>query len=639
MCDNNLVICAICRQVKRLPSQSGIGTSRIDSAFVDGVVHTSSKKLLKKIDKHRDCKAHKLAAEIVKQSGKRDLEKVVEKQRRRNEIEFESRYSETMRLFRTAYVVAKYHLSFCCYTHLVDLQIENGLDMGTLLFSDHACADIIEHIASEMRTQLIEHILERSRKLSLMLDESTSLSRYSALIVYVRCLVEEKPVNYFLDLVDLNALDSSSIHSCLMSCLERHGLSCEKLKGKLIGLASDGASTMTGVHHGLGQLMKGDFPSLFTIHCQAHRLELAVNQAVRSVNSISHFQMFVDSLYSLYSRSPKNQRELEAAASDVGVELLRVGRMFDVRWVFSSFQAVKALWRDFPALCKHLGDSALSGSGRDKAKFSGLLKKMTAFMFIAELALLKDCLRELKSLSLFLQSRNAQITECYTRIRITLVAIQGIKDKDGQSYTKFISEFEEKGSFKGVHISSSDKEKHDAYSHRQQFCQALVDNLNQRFMEATDVVKSITVLDQTLWPEEEAERLLYGEVEVKRLSKTLGLNSSVILDQFRMLKAGYSEGEDLKSFKNDLMCLPISTAECERGFSEMNLARCKLRNALTISRVSQLLFLKINGPQLHNFNTAKYVRSWINKGHRSATSQNRRSTAADPEDVRHTVFM
>ena len=181
---------------------------------------------------------------------------------------------------------------------------------------------------------------------------------------------------------------------------------------------------------------------------------------------------------------------------------------------------------------------------------------MTAFVFVAELALLKDCLRELKSLSLFLQSRNAQITECYTRIRITLVAIQAIKDKDGQSYTKFISEFEQNGSFKGIQISSSDKERSDAYSHRQQFCQALVDNLNQRFMEATDVVKSITVLDQTLWPEEE-ERLLYGEVEVKKLSKALQLNISLILDLFRMLKAGHSEGEDFKSFKNDLTCLPI----------------------------------------------------------------------------------
>lgn len=78
---------------------------------------------------------------------------------------------------------------------------------------------------------------------------------------------------------------------------------------------------MTGVHHGLGQLMKSDFTLLFTNHCQTHRLVLAVNRAVSSVNSVSHFQMFVDSLYSLCSQSPKNQRELEAAASDVGVEL------------------------------------------------------------------------------------------------------------------------------------------------------------------------------------------------------------------------------------------------------------------------------------------------------------------------------
>ena len=31
-------------------------------------------------------------------------------------------------------------------------------------------------------------------------------------------------MNYFLDLVDLDAFDSSSIHRVLMSCLERHGL-------------------------------------------------------------------------------------------------------------------------------------------------------------------------------------------------------------------------------------------------------------------------------------------------------------------------------------------------------------------------------------------------------------------------------
>ena len=54
----------------------------------------------------------------------------------------------------------------------------------------------------------------------------------------------------FFNFVDLDALDSSSIHRVLMSCLERHGLPCEKLKGKILGLAFDSTSTMTGVHLG-----------------------------------------------------------------------------------------------------------------------------------------------------------------------------------------------------------------------------------------------------------------------------------------------------------------------------------------------------------------------------------------------------
>ena len=113
--------------------------------------------------------------------------------------------------------------------------------------------------------------------------------------------------------------------------------------------------------------------------------------------------------------------------------------MFDVRWVFSSFQAVNTIWRDFPALRKHLSDSASSVTGKKKAKYSGLIKKMTTF---TELALLKDCLRELKSLTLYFESRDAQISKCYCRIRNAHVTMKAIKDNYGRSYTKIISEFD-----------------------------------------------------------------------------------------------------------------------------------------------------------------------------------------------------
>jgi hypothetical protein len=56
----------------------------------------------------------------------------------------------------------------------------------------------------------------------------------------------------------------------------------------------------------------------------AHRLELAVKQAVDDATSESHFRDLIDSIYKLFSISPKNQRELIEAAGQTVTQLLKV---------------------------------------------------------------------------------------------------------------------------------------------------------------------------------------------------------------------------------------------------------------------------------------------------------------------------
>jgi hypothetical protein len=50
----------------------------------------------------------------------------------------------------------------------------------------------------------------------------------------------------------------------------------------------------------------------------AHRLELGVKDVADSLNAISHFQLFLDSLYSFYSRSPKNQSQIREISQELG---------------------------------------------------------------------------------------------------------------------------------------------------------------------------------------------------------------------------------------------------------------------------------------------------------------------------------
>jgi hypothetical protein len=57
------------------------------------------------------------------------------------------------------------------------LQEANGLEMGRILQSNHACPDICHIIASEMRKNLVKYIIENDPKLGFMIDESAAISK------------------------------------------------------------------------------------------------------------------------------------------------------------------------------------------------------------------------------------------------------------------------------------------------------------------------------------------------------------------------------------------------------------------------------------------------------------------------------
>ena len=52
---------------------------------------------------------------------------------------------------------------------------------------------------------------------------------------------------------------------------------------KLAALVCDGASMMTGCKAGVGALLRTKQPSLLTVHCMAHRLELALKDVSKKV--------------------------------------------------------------------------------------------------------------------------------------------------------------------------------------------------------------------------------------------------------------------------------------------------------------------------------------------------------------------
>jgi hypothetical protein len=107
---------------------------------------------------------------------------------------------------------------------------------------------------------------------------------------------------------------------------------------------------MLGRHAGVVRyLVEMQYPNLIVSHCSNRRLEIAVNDVVREMSAVCHIKTFFDKLYVVYSASPKNKAELQSVALQLSIRLNTIGR-----WVSSSARPVRAIWKNYPALYKHV---------------------------------------------------------------------------------------------------------------------------------------------------------------------------------------------------------------------------------------------------------------------------------------------
>ena len=443
--------CLVCKKAKTLVlSEKGPGLHLAEEWINGDVTSSEAKRLQKKIYKHRDSQAHTRSVEIAQMKEKDTLPNTF--------IDIQSDLlKKTTVSFRTAYTVAKERLSYKKLNPLITMQELNGAEVGNIHKSDHACAEIISHIATEMRRKFVYNVKEMDSRVSITIDEST-IHGSPYLIIYVRCDVSGKGDvdNVFLDLVELtHGVDAESIYNSMMASLA--GMDDDFLKTHLISIATDGTAVLTGKASGLVVRLKEKFPNVHSVHCLAHRLELAVKDAVKEVAGTNQFEFFISKLYSLYNQSHRNARLLREPAAELDVEILKIGKIFTIRWVASSFKTVKAVWKDFPALALHFKTASEDTSHNDleRQKYKGLLKHLANSGFVEDLAVMKDILRELQSLSLKLQKREMSLVDSSLAIQQTINVLTAMETTGVGKSAKKAEQSVLSGLFKGIELSES----------------------------------------------------------------------------------------------------------------------------------------------------------------------------------------
>ncbi|KAF0751395.1 E3 SUMO-protein ligase KIAA1586-like isoform X4 [Aphis craccivora] len=262
---------------------------------------------------------------------------------------------------KTAYTIAKNQRPYTDMQNLVDLQIINGLDIGRILQTNKACSNIIDHITFEMRKKLCLDLLHNKRKICIIVDESTTLSQKSMLVICLRSAVSNNNdvITNFFNIIEVQNTSANSIKTAILTDLYAHGLTDDFLKENLIAFVSDGASNMLGRLSCVGVQLQSIYPNILIWHCCNHQLELAVFDTLKKVQGTNHFQSFIEKIYALYHQSPKNMHGLSECAASLETKLLHIGKIFTIRCVASSEKTLKAVWNNYVSLSDHFSKAAI----------------------------------------------------------------------------------------------------------------------------------------------------------------------------------------------------------------------------------------------------------------------------------------
>ncbi|XP_053235645.1 zinc finger protein 862-like [Podarcis raffonei] len=556
-------------------------------------------------------------------------------------------HSNLEKLFNTAYFIVKENYSFDDFPALCALQKKNGLIVGETYRNDKAAKQFAHYIAESLRLEL-KYKLSKANFFGILADGSTDRSNAASEIVYFYYINEAEVKCSYGALKECPSEDAGEVKSTIESVLDGY---IPDWKSKLTAISFNRASVDTGNASGVAKLFQDSCPGLVAVHCVAHQLELAIGDALKSVKFAGLAEDVMKGIYTFYHSSPKRAKELKEIGEVLNEKVLRHMGITGIRWLQSKNSAVKALANNLPVVVVHL-QQIVSGSStkpdrKVEAKLKGYLKRLKSERFVRFLFFMDDVTHTLTRLSEVFRRKCVSVSDVKTSLTATKERLQRMVKDSGPQLQKFESAAQLEGGvlvYKDVEIISNASEVGCFEEDRRVLLSSIVEAIDKWFDRIGNdrVLRNVEIFDPCNIPKpvggRDTSASSHGEKELSELLQALPSNVRVdkeaILEEYQEFRvwAGnktsitceeawqrlQAESTACASYinickvLNFLRVLPLSTAECERGVSQLNLVKTDSRKRLLATTIDDLLMIKMNGPDLEVFNAANAVNLWWN---------------------------
>ncbi|KAJ8028975.1 hypothetical protein HOLleu_28247 [Holothuria leucospilota] len=295
---------------------------------------------------------------------------------------------------------------------------------GNASYTHHTIAkEMVHSIASSLSDDLNVKLKE-SPYISIIVDETTDISVESLLTIYVMlyCPRSHQFETHFVALTEMQKCNAASIKKAIRDQLNIRGLSYENV----IGFGSDGASVMTGSISGVEARLKAANPKIQSVHCSAHRLNLASSQAADSIPYLQRYQRIVRSIYNMTSHSSQKKQAVQLCQQLLQDPKLQFKCIHDIRWL-SLEAAISTIQRTLPSLMMFIENQAADGN----PEAIGIKKQVNSFKFLATTHFLADALKAISRLSIIFQARNINFAIVKASLDASIAELEAMVTTDG----------------------------------------------------------------------------------------------------------------------------------------------------------------------------------------------------------------
>ena len=246
---------------------------------------------------------------------------------------------------------------FTDFVDLIELEKLHGVKFQAGSYENESAGrDFINNTADYLFEKDTVEKLKQVNFIALLCDGSTDSSIGEQVVVYVMLVDPDTfvPTLSFFEVLKLEtSQDAVGVHGAIKDAFRKAGL--EEVLERLVFLSSDGASVNSGKKSGIIALFKETHAWISFIWCFKHRLELAIEKALKKFTE--PVEEPLRDLYYLYKKSSKKHRELKNLYQilkdqfEYGGADIKPVKATGTRWIDYQLRAMQRLVDKFGLYC------------------------------------------------------------------------------------------------------------------------------------------------------------------------------------------------------------------------------------------------------------------------------------------------